>query len=146
MILALGLNEDGERISIITAGALGTTRLQPRTFAIEVDIDKKSPWSMEFYNREDFQEELDPEPMAIPVGSRELSMDERIREVIRQEKLNAEAQGFETFAESDDFGEDDLDDEDWQSPFEERDDWQEMIPEEPENVEPEIVTGKVSKP
>jgi hypothetical protein len=61
----------------------------------------------------------DPTPMAPPVGyKRQPTLVEQIRNMIRSEKLAAEAQsaGFETFEEADDF--DVEDDYDPHSPFE----------------------------
>ena len=54
----------------------------------------------------------DPTPMAPPVGyKRQPSMVDHIRQMVRSEhlRMHAAAQGFETFEESEDFGEDDDD-------------------------------------
>lgn len=69
---------------------------------------------------EDGQEILDPTPVAPPVGFvRQPSLAEQIRQMVRSEKLalEAEAAGFETFEEADDFNVGD--DYDPRSPFEE---------------------------
>lgn len=65
------------------------------------------------------REILDPTPMEPPVGySRQPSLSEQIREMVRSEKLRqeAEAAGMETFEEADDF--DVGDDYDPTSPYE----------------------------
>jgi len=68
----------------------------------------------------DGSENLDPQPMAPPVGFKPApSLAEQIREMVRSEKLAREAAeaGFETFEESDDF--DVGDDFDPRTPYEE---------------------------
>lgn len=73
-----------------------------------------------FYLDEHGREMPDPTPIAPPVGyNRQPSLAEQIRAMVRSERLRqeAEAQGFETFEEADDF--DVGDDLDPSSPYEE---------------------------
>lgn len=131
-------DSEGERTGVCVAGAMGSAHFKPQSEFICVDVPKKARWYLEYVNREMLQEKLDPEPIAIPVGTREVSMDERIREVIRQEKLMASDRGYETFEESNDFETDDEFDEmptPWEQQF---DDAQDMVPENELDYDPEL--------
>jgi hypothetical protein len=125
-ITIFGTDENGTRLGIIAAGVIGNYLFIQKGYDyVEIQADKKTNWQIEYATPDLYQEHLDPEPIAIPLGKQELSTDQKIKELVRIEmsKLSEEA-GNETFDEANDFDIDD--DEDMLSGFEVREMQQEV--------------------
>jgi hypothetical protein len=123
-----GLDNDSNRISVINAGVMGNINFvqDSKAKGIEIQAPKSTTWQLEYQTPDMFQEHLDPEPIAIPIGKGELSTDQKIKEMVRIEMSKAaEASGYESFEEANDFEDDD--DEDMLSGYEVMD-MQEDVP------------------